>query len=70
MLLRKDSHDYYISVLRRPIGVGRATLFYLQNVKDDTSQVLYSESVLLVDVFAPTHHLQFDNLPTVLITHL
>jgi len=69
-LLRKDLHDYYLSVMRRPTGVGRATLFYLQNVTDDISQVVYSERVLLADFFAPTHHLRFDNFPTVLITHL
>jgi hypothetical protein len=69
VLLEKDSHDYLI-VIRRPIWVGRASLFYLQNVADDTSQVVYSERALLADFCAPTHHLRFDNFPTVLITHL
>lgn len=68
-LLRKESHHYYLSAIRRPIWVGGATLFYLQNAMDDTSQVIYSERVLLADFFAPTHHLRFENFPTVLITH-
>jgi hypothetical protein len=44
--------------------------YYLQNVMDETSQLVYSERVLPADFFAPTHHLRYDNFSTVLITHL
>lgn len=44
--------------------------YYLQNVTEETSQLVYSERVLPADFFAPAHHFRYDNFSTVLITHM